>query len=136
MGSPQPYDALREVLRLVDRMPVLGGLQRDVLSLKRTVYERRAPRFMAVGTRAVDPSALLNALLGVPALRVDDADERWVGVDAAGKRVQWARIDPSEGGAVDRFRSLCDEMVPDVLLFLVSPEEVERGLGAVTAELR
>ena len=53
MGANNPGDAVKQLLRLVDRMPLVGGLKRDVVSLQRTVYERRAPRLLAIGPEGV-----------------------------------------------------------------------------------
>lgn len=131
-------ETVAELVHLLDRLPVVGGLARDVRSLKRVVYERRAPRIAAIGRPATGKSTVLNALLGKPVLpvgageapRVPPAD--WVRVDAAGGRVDWLEsplgTEPGQGEAL---RRALDRMEPDCVLLVTRPSEVEEGLGSM-----
>lgn len=138
MGATNPGDAVQQVLRLVDRMPIVGGLKRDVVSLQRTVYERRAPRLLAIGPEGVGKSSLLDALLDRPVLRGEGsvADGKWLSIDAEGRRIQWLELRPEAPEAARSFRACLDEMVPDVILLVVTPDIVEDGMEPVLRDLR
>ncbi len=60
-------------MKVLDRVPFVSGLKRDIAKLNRLVYQRRPPRLLAVGTPQCGRSQLLNALLGGPVLSVDPA---------------------------------------------------------------
>ncbi len=138
MGANNPGDAVKQLLRLVDRMPLVGGLKRDVVSLQRTVYERRAPRLLAIGPEGVGKSSLVDALLGQPILRGEGALEegRWIRIDAEGRRIEWLELRPEAVDAPRAFRAGLDEMVPDVILLVATPEVVEGGMGRLVEGLR
>lgn len=130
----EPTDALGDLLAVLDRVPFVARLKKDIGQLRRVVYERRAPRIMAVGSVGSGRSSLLNVLLGKPALPVGTVARRaalldsWVRVDAAGAHVDWLELTP--GRDREALRQLLDEAVPDALLVLLTPEEVEDGAGA------
>lgn len=129
----EPTDAMGDVLAVLDRVPFVARLKKDIGQLKRVVYERRAPRIAAAGTLGSGRSSLLNVLLGKPALPVGaeprgpGLDDAWVRVDAAGAHVDWLELTP--GAPRDKLRGLLDAAVPDALLVVLTPTEVEEGAG-------
>lgn len=123
--------SLADILAVLERVPFLGGLKRDAGALRRVVYLRRVPRVLVVAPRGAGKTSLLNTLLGRPALPLDAALSHgaWIGVDAAGAKVDWLELDPLDPGAPRAMRLALDERAVDVVLFLADPTQVEAGLG-------
>ncbi len=116
---------------MLERVPFMGGLKRDAGALRRVVYLRRVPRVVVVGVRSAGKTSLLNTLLGRPALPLDQALSHgaWIGVDAAGAKVDWLELDPLDPEAPRALRLALDERAVDVVLFVADPSQVEAGLG-------
>jgi len=123
-------EALKELIEVLDRIPFVKGFKRDLSTLTRTIYERRPPRILALGSEGSGRSQLLDALLGAPVMNGADpaTRDRWIRVDALGRRVHWLelRVAPD---APEHFRTAADERVPDIVLLVATPQEVEAGLG-------
>lgn len=128
-----------ELLRVLERIPFISGLGRDIATLRRLVYQRRPPRILAIGAPGSGRSQLLGALLGVHC-PVQDA-QGWQRLEAAGHRLQWLELDvppPPTADApkpvdpeptVHAFRDAIAKDLPDAVLLLATPSEVEEGLG-------
>lgn len=125
-------DGWEQLLHILDKVPFVGGLKRDVARVGRLVTGRRLGRLVAVGSPGAGRSQLANAMLGIPVLRTDVEAAAWTLADADGRRIQWLEID-AEPGASARARGVfaTAEAVPDILLLVVTPAEVEAGLGAI-----
>lgn len=128
MGSTSSLD---DVLAVLERVPFLGGLKRDAGALRRVVYLRRVPRIVVLAPRGAGKTHALNTLLDRPALPLDAplSHGAWIGVDAAGAKVDWLELDPLDAGTPAALRRAFDERAVDVLLFLAGPTHVEAGLG-------
>ncbi|MEM9067279.1 MAG: hypothetical protein AAGE52_02195 [Myxococcota bacterium] len=130
--STPEEDGWEELLKVVDRIPFVSGLKRDVARLGRLVVRRRAPRIAVLGAQGSGRSQLANALLGVPVLAVGPPTQgsstqgRWVEIDAGGRRLDWLELDVGPK-TEDAFHAA--GRTPDLLVLVVTPEEVEQGLG-------
>ncbi len=125
-----------ELMKVLDRVPFVSGLKRDIAKLNRLVYQRRPPRLLAVGTPQCGRSQLLNALLGGPVLSVDPARVQsgapgWHPLEGRGKHVDWAELSLGSDveSSVQAGRAIVDERKPDSVLLVLTPEDVARGLG-------
>ncbi|MEZ4329638.1 MAG: DUF697 domain-containing protein [Polyangiales bacterium] len=125
--------SLDDILTVLERVPFLGGLRRDAGALRRVLYLRRVPRILAIAPRGAGKTSALNTLLDRPALPLDAALSHgaWIGVDAAGAKVDWLELDPIDPQAPSMLRRAFDERAVDVVLFFASPSQVEGGLGDV-----
>lgn len=110
--------ALSEFLTLVDRLPFIGSLKNDVTRLRALLYDRRAPRLVAIGRRGSGRTTLLHALLSRPAMSGESASGRWVHIEAAATRLHFMELDAgAPAGMVEPTRELCDAP-PDVVLLV------------------
>ena len=123
LAAQEIDDGWRQLSRLLDRVPFVAGLKRDVSRLRRLVGSRRPMRIAAFGSYGSGRSRLAGALLGGPALREGVRRPRgWVRVDGAGRTLEWLELAPDEeapAGDVDAY------------VLVVTPAEVEAGLGAL-----
>ena len=134
MADHPPSESLEVLFDVLDRVPFVSGLKRDLRMLRRMVYERRAPRLAVVGHSGSGRSTLLNALMVGRALPTDaHTPEGWIRLDTDGARIDWLEIDAQqdETAGVASFRRATNAMTPDVLFVVATPREVEEGLGLV-----
>jgi uncharacterized protein (DUF697 family) len=113
-------------IKVVDRLPFVGAVKRDLTALRRLLYDRRAPRVAAVGMPGSGRSSLANALLNALAFGPGGAAPapgpgRWVRIDADGRRLDWLEL-PAErerGALLERARPAFEETPPDILVGVV-----------------
>lgn len=130
-------NAFREVLKVLDRLPFVSSVKRDIQSLRDLIYNRRAPRVLAIARDERQGQALANALLGKTALPDDAEPFRWVRVDADGALLDWLSVPLGAGDdASERLSRAFDDTVPDVALVCCSPADLDGGLDGVVDELR
>jgi uncharacterized protein (DUF697 family) len=128
---------LDEMLRVLDRLPFVSGVKRDVLSLRELLYHRRAPRIAAFGLPGSGRTSLATALLGKGALPDGIEMGRWVRVDAAGSLVDWLEVPLGPGAEMrDHVRNAADEMRPDVAILVCAPRDLDGALAGAAAEIR
>ncbi|MCC6876817.1 MAG: hypothetical protein IT378_21110 [Sandaracinaceae bacterium] len=118
--------------KVLDRLPFVGTLKRDVLSLRHLVYDRRPVRLLAVGRSGSGRSSILNALLAADALTGER--ERWVHVDASGRRADWLEVDDAPEPSELAARSL-EENAPDLLIAVVAAGDEEDAAPRAAAAL-
>jgi len=135
--SQTPDGAVEQLLKVLEKLPFVSTLKRDVQSLRSVLYERRAPRVAALGRAGSGRSQLGNALLGKDALPIDKpiAPGEWVRVDAHGSRLDWLEIAPASGGQAEareeRLSRALGEAQPDMLLIAVTPADLAGEVSAV-----
>lgn len=110
-------------MKVLDRLPFVGAVKRDLTALRRLLYDRRAPRVVVVGARPAGRMALANGLLSAVAFGPDGAapparDGDWVRVDADGRRLDWLEL-PARPDVVEVARRALDESLPDVVVAMV-----------------
>lgn len=124
-GRPAPgldADGWHELVAVLDRVPFVAVIKRDLQSLARLVYERRLPRLAFVATADVGIAPLLAALLEIAPKRTS-LEGGWLRLDAEERHLEVLAAPPLE--AVDALR----ESTPDVLFLVASAAEVDAGLG-------
>ncbi len=127
--------ALAELVRVLDRLPFVSSVKRDVQSLRELLYQRRAPRVALLGLPGSGRTALVNALLGKDALPAV-AEPGWVRVDAEGALVDVLEI--SLGGGEETralVRRALDESPADCVLLVCSADQVDGSFSEATSEL-
>ncbi len=135
-------DDLEEIFAVIDKVPFLGSLKRDISNLRRVLHKRRAPRLLAFGSEEVVASRVLNALLSDRALPEEALSDAWVNVESADCRVDWLELAPrmESESAITNTESAAE--APDIALLLFTPAEaanaslelqtIERLLGKLT----
>jgi len=122
MPSRSAIDGLEDLFAVLDRVPFVAGVKRDVGRLRRLLYERRPARVMVVGAERSGRSTLLNLLMDRDVLPTGDEhrpapDGGWVGVDALGSRISWLELTPGADVALLRRALLAGG--PDIVLVTV-----------------
>lgn len=125
-------------IKVVDRLPFVSSVKRDVIALRRLLYDRRAPRVAAIGLEGSGRTSLANALLSAVAFGEGGAAPgpeagRWIRIDADGRRLEWLEL-PAEGDAdalLEMARPAFEERLPDVLLAVVEATGEERAAGPI-----
>lgn len=121
---------LDDLFRIVDRLPFLGSLKRDLEELRGLLYERRSPRVLAIGTGGSGKTSVANAMMRLAALparsSVAAPADTWVRIDAAGRHFDWMEIasGPLDEGRAHKIQSALDESAPDVVLFVCRAAEL------------
>lgn len=125
-------------MKVVDRLPFVSTIKRDVVALRRLLYDRRAPRVAAVGMRGSGRTSLANALLSAVTFGEGGAAPppepgRWVRIDADGRRLDWIEL-PAEAdhdALLELARAAFDESAPDVLVGVVEATREDRAAAPV-----
>ena len=134
--EPEPSTALQiasnddgwdQLMKVLDKVPFVAGVKRDVGALRRLVVGRRPARIAIIGNAGSGRSRLVNGLIGAPVLRESDKRHRgsWVFVNAEGRRMEWMELEPLVPAA-----SWPQGQTPDVIVLAATSEEVAAGLGA------
>ncbi|MCB9592108.1 MAG: DUF697 domain-containing protein [Sandaracinaceae bacterium] len=127
MGQHRPQrnerSEIDDWMRVVDRLPFVGSVKREVTGLRRLLYDRRAPRLAVVGAAGSGRTALANGLLNAATFGPDGAAPppapgAWVRIDADGRRLDWIELpaDEGTGALVEMARRAFDETPPDLLV--------------------
>ena len=119
--GPPDREGWDELMAVLDRVPFVSGLKRDLTSLSRLVV---------LGRPGSGRHRLLGALLG------DEGEapeaEGWRELLLRGRRVDWVSIDVTDDDpepSLRAARAAADARRPDAVLLVATPEEVRRGLG-------
>ena len=123
-------------MKVLDRLPFVSSIKRDLVALRRLLYDRRAPRVAAIGLPNSGRTSLANALLSAVTFGDGGAAPapdpgRWVRIDADGRRLDWIELpaDADPDTLVELARPAFDETVPDVLVAVVEAGNEDRAAG-------
>ncbi len=132
-----PDGAVEQLLKVLEKLPFVSTLKRDVQSLRSILYERRAPRIAIIGRQGSGRTRVGNALLGKEALPIDRpvGQDEWVRVDAHGSRLDWLELAPLAGAdeamREERLSRALSEARPDVVLLAVTASDLVEEASAV-----
>jgi len=120
---------------VLDRLPLVSSLKRDVVLLQQALYQRRAPRVVVLGSVESGRSVLMNALLGKEVFEADRPAAppgEWLRIEALQTVVDWLELDAETPPKVleELLRGAVSKMDPDVLVFICGDSEIEESLGA------
>lgn len=121
-GGDVDTDGWQELMAVLDRVPFVGAVKRDVQHLSHLIYERRVARFAFVASPEAGVASLLAALLEATP-RSRPREHGWLRLDAEERRIDVLAVAPNDAVAA------LTPQVPDVLLVVATPSEVDRGLG-------
>jgi len=125
--------AVDDFFHVVDRLPYVGSLKRDLEQLRRLLYDRRAPRIMVVGAAGSGRTSLVNGLFGGLGTEIDAPADRWVRIENHGRHLDWLEVESGapSAGRLDALSSAIDESAPDVVIFVAGAEAGARGASVL-----
>ncbi len=112
--------AVDDFFGVVDRLPYLGSLKRDLEQLRRLLYDRRAARVLVVGAEGSGRTTLVNGLFGAAAGEIEAPADRWVRIENAGRHLDWLEVasGPPSAARLDMLSAAIDESAPDVVVYV------------------
>ncbi len=121
---------------VVDRLPYLGSLKRDLTQLRRLLYDRRAARVLVVGATGSGRTALVNGLFGGQGNEIDAPADHWVRIENQGRHLDWLEVESGSPSAtrLDALSRAIDESAPDVVIYVAGADAGARGVHAEEAE--
>jgi uncharacterized protein (DUF697 family) len=124
--------ALDQLVRVLDRVPLVSSVKNDLSGLRSLLYRRRSPRIAALGLAGSGRSTLLRALIErQPAREPLHADHgQWVHIEHEGAKVDWLEIDVDSSAARSQWQAALGDEGPD-LLFLTFEPNTAQDTGAI-----
>jgi uncharacterized protein (DUF697 family) len=123
--------ALDQLVRVLDRVPLVSGVKNDLSGLRSLLYRRRPPRIAALGLAGSGRSTLLRALIErEPASEPLRAEHgQWIHIDHAGAKVDWLEVDVDDPAARSRWKAALEQNAPDLVFLTFEPnnrKDIER----------
>ena len=121
--------AFDQLVRVLDRVPLVSSVRNDLKGLQTLLLNRRAPRIAALGMPGSGRSSLLRALIGRHPIREPfHADHgKWVKIAHEAVRMDWLEIDVAEDDARSEWQAALAEAVPDVVLVTLEPNNLDHA---------
>ncbi len=128
--------AVDDFFGVVDRLPYLGALKRDLEQLRRLLYDRRSARVLVVGAAGSGRTSLVNGLFGGQGGEIDAPADRWVRIENHGRHLDWLEVESGSPSAarLDALSAAIDESAPDVVLYVGGADASARGVSASEIE--
>jgi len=122
--------ALDQLVRVLDRVPLVSSIKNDLTGLRAMLYRRRPPRIAALGFASSGRSTLLRALIErQPAREPLHADHGpWVHLEHEGAKVDWLEIDVDDSAARSQWNAALEDEPPDLVFLTFEPNNTE-GIG-------
>lgn len=133
---------MEELHKILDRLPVVSGVRRDAGQLRDLLYERRAPRIIAIGSDAELIEELFRRMVEPdrgpaptrPGSAVAAAGVRpWVRRGSVGGEILFLPLVASDADAAFSFAEAVDRTSPDVVLCVVAASDDEATADSVAA---
>ena len=123
--------ALDQLVRVLDRVPLVSGVKNDLSGLRSLLYRRRPPRIAALGLAGSGRSTLLRALIeretASEPLRAEHG--QWIHIEHAGAKVDWLEVDVDDPAARSRWKAALEQNAPDLVFLTFEPnnrKDIER----------
>ncbi len=118
--------ALDQLVRVLDQVPLVSGVKNDIGGLRALLYDKRPPRFAALGRSGSGRSTLLRALIErQPAREPLHADHGgWVHIEHEGAAVDWLEVDVDAEDARLKWTTALGEAVPDLVFVTFEPNDL------------
>ncbi len=119
--------AFDQLVRVLDRVPLVSSVRRDLKGLQSLLLHRRAPRIAAMGLRGSGRSSLLRALIERRSVRrpLHAEHGQWVEIEHEGAKVDWLEIDVADDAARAEWKAALDKQVPDLVLVTLEPNNLD-----------
>jgi uncharacterized protein (DUF697 family) len=124
-----------DLFSVVDQIPYLGTLKRDLEQLRRLLYDRRAARILAIGASGSGRTQLVNGLFGGDGTEIDAPADRWVRIETHGRFLDWLEVESGSPSAsrLDALSRAIDETAPDVVVYVVGASTNGVDAGEIDA---
>ena len=127
MAGPVKKVALDQLVKVLDRVPIVSSVKNDLTGLRALLYDRRPPRIAAFGLPSSGRSSLLRALIersaSEEALHAEHG--QWVHIEHLGAKVDWIELDVDDPDAREQWEAALDKQQPDLILITVEPTGVD-----------
>ncbi|MGD8606298.1 MAG: hypothetical protein PVH21_03320 [Myxococcales bacterium] len=125
--------ALDQLVRVLDRVPLVSGIKNDLSGLRSLLYERRAPRIAVLGRSGSGRSSVLRALIErEPAGETLTAEHgQWVRIEHEGATIRWLEIDIDHDAARSQWKEAMERRVPDLVLLTFDPDDLKSAAQVV-----
>ena len=132
--------ALDQLVKVLDRVPLVSSVKNDLSGLRSLLYRRRPPRIVALGRPSSGRSTLLRALIERRPVRDPlHADHgQWVNLEHEGAKVHWLEINVDDAEARSQWKAALESEVPDLVFVSFEPNnarDIERIIERVKSLL-
>jgi hypothetical protein len=119
--------ALDQLVKVLDRVPIVSSVKSDLGDLRALLYDRRPPRIAALGLPSSGRSSLIRALIerGEKQRDIHAEHGEWVHIEHAGSKVDWIEVDVASPDARSHWEAALDIQAPDLVLITVEPSTLD-----------
>ncbi len=119
--------ALDQLVKVLDRVPLVSSVKNDLLGLRSLLYQRRPPRIVALGLGGSGRSSLLRSLIERRPDRdpLDTDHGHWVRIEHEGAKVHWLEIDLDDPAARSQWKGALEKQIPDLVFLTFEPRNVQ-----------
>ena len=119
--------ALDQLVKVLDRVPLVSSVKNDLLGLRALLYQRRPPRIVALGLGGSGRSSLLRSLIERRPDRdpLDTDHGHWVRIEHEGAKVHWLEIDLDDPAARSQWKGALEKQIPDLVFLTFEPRNVQ-----------
>ena len=115
--------ALEQLVRVLDRVPLVSSVKNDLTGLRSLLYRRRPPRIAALGLAGSGRSTLLRSLIERRPARdpLQPEHGQWVQLEHEGAKVDWLEIDLNDRDARAQWKHSLEKETPDRVFLSFEP---------------
>lgn len=119
--------ALDQLVKVLDRVPLVSSVKNDLRGLRLLLYRRRPPRIVALGLGGSGRSSLLRSLIERRPVRepLDTDHGHWVHLEHEGAKIHWLEIDVDDLAARSQWKSALEKEIPDLVFLTFEPRNVQ-----------
>ncbi|MGB3050355.1 MAG: hypothetical protein WBB42_05120 [Polyangiales bacterium] len=119
--------ALDQLVKVLDRVPLVSSVKNDLLGLRTLLYRRRPPRIVALGLGGSGRSSLLRSLIERRPVRdpLDTDHGHWVQIEHEGAKFHWLEIDVDDPVARSQWKGALEKEIPDLVFLTFEPRNVQ-----------
>ncbi|MGB5813549.1 MAG: hypothetical protein WBG86_23635 [Polyangiales bacterium] len=125
--------ALDQLVKVLDRVPIVSGVKNDLTELRALLYDRRPPRIAALGMPSSGRSSLLRALIerrgGHEAVHANHG--QWVHIEHVGAKMKWLELDIDAPDALPQWQAAIGTHPPDLVLVMIEPGRLAEAKAIV-----
>jgi len=119
--------ALDQLVRVLDRVPIVSNIKNDLSGLRALLVQRRPPRIAALGLAGSGRSSLLRALIERRTDRdpLNVAHGQWVHLEHEGAKVHWLELDVDAAVTRSEWKAALERETPDLVFLAFEPNNTQ-----------